>query len=175
MPEFTELWAGGPVFAQAEHFRLGTDSVLLADFVNTSGAARGVDLGCASGAIALLLLARSPALHMTGLELLPDAAALARENLEKNGLADRGEIIAGDIRRHRALFARAASTLWPRTRPTTPRAAGLCRATAAAPPQEARRPARSTTSAPPRPSYAAPEAASRWSTSPNGSRSCCAR
>ena len=71
MPEFTELWAGGPVFAQAEHFRLGTDSVLLADFVNTSGAARGVDLGCASGAIALLLLARSPALHMTGLELLP--------------------------------------------------------------------------------------------------------
>ena len=124
MPEFTELWAGGPVFAQAEHFRLGTDSVLLADFVNTSGAARGVDLGCASGAIALLLLARSPALHMTGLELLPDAAALARENLEKNGLADRGEIIAGDIRRHRALFRAGSFDLVAANPPYYPAGSG---------------------------------------------------
>ena len=124
MPKFTELWAGGPVFAQAEHFRLGTDSVLLADFVNTSGAARGVDLGCASGAIALLLLARSPALHMTGLELLPDAAALARENLEKNGLADRGEIIAGDIRRHRALFRAGSFDLVAANPPYYPAGSG---------------------------------------------------
>ena len=124
MPEFTELWAGGPVFAQAEHFRLGTDSVLLADFVNTSGAARGVDLGCASGAIALLLLARSPALHMTGLELLPDAAALARENLAKNGLADRGEIVAGDIRRHRALFRAGSFDLVAANPPYYPAGSG---------------------------------------------------
>ena len=124
MPEFTELWAGGPVFAQAEHFRLGTDSVLLADFVNTSGAARGVDLGCASGAIALLLLARSPALHMTGLELLPDAAALARENLEKNGLAGRGEIVAGDIRRHRALFRAGSFDLVAANPPYYPAGSG---------------------------------------------------
>lgn len=41
MAEFVELWQGGPVFAQAEHFRLGTDCVLLSDFVNTSGAKRG--------------------------------------------------------------------------------------------------------------------------------------
>ena len=124
MPEFTELWAGGPVFAQAEHFRLGTDSVLLADFVNTSGAARGVDLGCASGAIALLLLARSPALHMTGLELLPDAAALARENLEKNGLAARGEIVAGDIRRHRELFRAGSFDLVAANPPYYPAGSG---------------------------------------------------
>ena len=124
MPEFTELWAGGPVFAQAEHFRLGTDSVLLADFVNTSGAARGVDLGCASGAIALLLLARSPALHMTGLELLPDAAALARENLEKNGLAARGEIVAGDIRRHRTLFRAGSFDLVAANPPYYPAGSG---------------------------------------------------
>ena len=32
-------------FAQAEHFRLSTDCVLLADFVNTAGAVRGIDLG----------------------------------------------------------------------------------------------------------------------------------
>ncbi len=104
MPEFTALWEGGPVFAQAEHFRLSTDCVLLADFVNTSGRRRGIDLGCASGAIALLLLLRSPRLHMTGLELLEEAAELAGENMERNSLGDRSRIICGDIRRHRELF-----------------------------------------------------------------------
>lgn len=104
MPEFTALWEGGPAFAQAEHFRLSTDCVLLADFVNVAGRKRGIDLGCASGAIALLLLWRSPRLHMTGLELLEDAAELAEKNMEKNALQDRSRIICGDIRRHRELF-----------------------------------------------------------------------
>ena len=104
MPEFTTLWENGPVFAQAEHFRLSTDCVLLADFVNLSGVRRGIDLGCASGAIALLLLCRSEKLHMTGLEIVADAAALARENMERNGLAERSRMLCGDIRRHRELF-----------------------------------------------------------------------
>ena len=104
MRDFEPLWPGGPLFCQAEHFRLSTDCVLLADFVNTSSAARGIDLGCASGAIGLLLLSRSPRLHMTGLELLPQAAALAEENMAVNGLADRSRIVTGDIRQHRLLF-----------------------------------------------------------------------
>lgn len=104
MPEFTALWDKGPVFAQAEHFRLSTDCVLLADFVNLSGVRRGIDLGCASGAIALLLLCRSEKLHMTGLEIVEDAAALARENMERNGLTERSRMLWGDLRRHRELF-----------------------------------------------------------------------
>ena len=81
MAEFCALWPDGPLFAQASHFRLGTDCVLLSDFTAIGGAKRGIDLGCASGAIMLLLLSRSERLHMTGLELLPEAAALARENM----------------------------------------------------------------------------------------------
>ena len=104
MAEFNELWQGGPVFAQAEHFKLGTDSVLLAAFANLRSAHRGIDLGCASGAVALLLLSENAHLHMTGLEIVPEAAALARENMEKNGLSARSQIICGDIRRHRELF-----------------------------------------------------------------------
>lgn len=98
------LWPGGPVLRQAAHARLGTDSVLLADFVKTAGVKRGVDLGCASGALLLMLLWRSPRLAMAGLELVPEAAELARENLALNGLETRGEIVTGDIRDHRALF-----------------------------------------------------------------------
>ena len=103
-PLFVPLWPGGPVFAQAEHARLSTDCVLLADFVCLPSAGRGIDLGCASGALALLLLSRSPRLHMTGLELLPAAAALAERNMAENGLTGRSRIVAGDIRRHRELF-----------------------------------------------------------------------
>lgn len=85
-----ELWKDGPQFEQSEHFRLGTDSVLLADFVNIGARRRGIDLGCGSGILPLLLLTRSTALHMTGLELNPEAA--------------RCDIVVGDIRRCRDEF-----------------------------------------------------------------------
>ncbi len=104
MPEFEYLWNNGPLFAQAEHFRLGTDTVLLASFAKTGGAKRGIDLGCASGALGLLLLCRSDKLHMSGLEILPEAAELARANMAANGLETRSDIICGDIREHRRLF-----------------------------------------------------------------------
>lgn len=104
MSDWENLWPGGPVFRQAAHVRLGTDCVLLADFVNAAGAARGVELGCASGAAMLLLLSRAPALHMTGVEIVPEAAELARENLCLNGLEARGSVVTGDIRDHRALL-----------------------------------------------------------------------
>ena len=104
MADFTELWTGGPRFAQADHFKLGTDSVLLADFVNTSSAKRGIDLGCASGAIALLLLAKSDKLHMSGVDIVEAAVELARENMRENGLEGRSSVIHGDIKAHRSLF-----------------------------------------------------------------------
>ncbi len=102
--EFVELWNGGPRFAQAEHFKLGTDCVLLADFVNTAGAKRGIDLGCASGAIDILLLAKTDKLHMTGLEIVPAAAEIAKRNMAENAFESRSSIITGDIRQHRQLF-----------------------------------------------------------------------
>ena len=86
-----ELWKDGPQFEQSEHFRLGTDSVLLADFVNIGARRRGIDLGCGSGILPLLLLTRSTALHMTGLELNPEAARVARENIAANALDRRRE------------------------------------------------------------------------------------
>lgn len=98
-----ELWPGGPVFRQAAQAPLGTDSVLLADFAAGKGA-RGIDLGCGSGILSLLLLTNEPGLRMTGLELREEAAAVARENLAANGLVGRSKVLTGDIRRVRELF-----------------------------------------------------------------------
>lgn len=105
MYDFVDLWQNGPRFAQSEHFKLGTDSVLLADFANTARRTKGIDLGCGSGILPLLLLEKSEKLHMTGLEINPDAAAFAEANLRENGFDGRGSIITGDIRNHRELFA----------------------------------------------------------------------
>lgn len=104
MPDYTALWPGGPLFAQAENQRLCTDSILLADFVRIGQARHGIDLGCGSGILALLLLCRGEKLHMTGLELDANAAERARANMDRNALTGRGEIICGDIRAHRDLF-----------------------------------------------------------------------
>ena len=125
MAEFEFLWPGGPRFVQAEHVRLSTDCVLLADFVQPGAAARGIDLGCASGAIALLLLWENPRLHMTGLELEAQAAALAEENLACNGLAARSRVIHGDIRRCRELFPAGSFDLAVANPPYFPVGSGL--------------------------------------------------
>ena len=124
MSDFRELWPGGPVFAQAGHFRLGTDSLLLADFIEPGAARRGIDLGCGSGVLALLLLEKSEALHMTGLELLEDAAAVARGNLAANALLGRGEIVCGDIRKVRELFQSGSFDLVAANPPYYPVASG---------------------------------------------------
>ena len=41
---------------------------------------------------------------MTGLEIVPEAAELARENMRVNGFAERSRVVCGDIREHRQLF-----------------------------------------------------------------------
>ena len=125
MPTFEALWENGPVFAQAEHFKLSTDSVLLATFVKGSAAKKGIDLGCASGAISLLLLQRLPKLHMTGLEILPEAAELAKQNMAANGFEDRSCIITGDILRHRELFKTGAFDLVVANPPYFPVGSGM--------------------------------------------------
>ena len=124
MSEPEILWPGGPKLLQARHFRLGTDCVLLADFVNASGARRGIELGCASGAAMLLLLERSPMLRMTGLEIVPEAASLARENMAINSLTERSEIVTGDIRDHRALFRAGSFDLVVCNPPYFPKGSG---------------------------------------------------
>lgn len=104
MNDFMSLWDGGPEFRQSEHFKLGTDSVLLADFVNIASRRNGIDLGCGSGILPLLLLSRDARLCMTGLEINPEAAEAAKANLAVNALSERGRIVTGDIRRVRELF-----------------------------------------------------------------------
>ena len=93
-----ELWPNGPKLLQAAHARLTTDTVLLADFAGKTCSGNGADLGCASGALMVLLMNRKPELRMTGFEIVQDAVSDASRNLLINGINDRARIIPGDMR-----------------------------------------------------------------------------
>jgi len=86
-------------------YRFTQDAVLLAHFVTPGPGARILDLGTGCGIIALILAYRWPQTILTGLEIQPGLAALARRNIEENGLADRICVKEGDLRRPRALFS----------------------------------------------------------------------
>lgn len=77
-------------------FPLGADSLALGEFCTLKGQSRVLDLGCGAGALLLLCAGRQAEASLYGVELDPIAAALARENLERNALA--GEILVGDLR-----------------------------------------------------------------------------
>ncbi len=125
MADFEFLWPGGPLFAQATHFRLSTDSVLLADFVPIRGKKRMLDLGCASGILPLLLLSKAPGLTAEGIELQEEAAQLASENLRINGFSDRGKILCGDLRDHRRLFSAGSFDIVTANPPYFPMGSGF--------------------------------------------------
>ncbi len=56
-----------------------------------------VDVGTGTSAIALALAARLPEASVTAIDLSPGALALAAENAALNGLADRVELLEGDL------------------------------------------------------------------------------
>ncbi|GGH35264.1 tRNA1(Val) A37 N6-methylase TrmN6 [Cribrihabitans marinus] len=76
-------------------YRAGVDPVFLAAAVPARGGQSVLDLGCGAGAAGLCLGARVPSLRLTGLELQPDYAALARRNGDRNGLDF--EVVEADL------------------------------------------------------------------------------
>lgn len=84
----------------ARGFRAGLDAVLLAASI-PAAADRPLyvlDAGAGVGTAGLCLAARVPAAHVTLLEIAPPLAALARQNVELNGLAARTRVVEADLR-----------------------------------------------------------------------------
>ena len=94
------LWNG--ITMENGPFKLGTDSVACAWFASFSPRSCVCDLGCGSGAIALMLLASDPTLKLTGIEYMPQAAELANKNAVQNALPF--TVLHGDLRQIRELL-----------------------------------------------------------------------
>jgi tRNA1Val (adenine37-N6)-methyltransferase len=84
--------------AREEGYRVNVDALLLADFARAGARPKmAFDLGAGAGGVALALLHWGAVERITLVESDPSAAALARQNLDANGWADRGEVVAEDV------------------------------------------------------------------------------
>ncbi|AXC48799.1 methyltransferase domain-containing protein [Paracoccus suum] len=87
---------GGLRLAQPVHgYRAGTDAVMLAAACPACVGQSVLEVGCGVGAAVLCLGYRVPGLALTGLEVQPAYAALARENAARNGLPL--QVVQGDL------------------------------------------------------------------------------
>jgi tRNA1Val (adenine37-N6)-methyltransferase len=90
---------GGRVrlYQPARGARMSLDPVLLAGFLRPPYG-RFLDIGCGTGALSFLLLARDPAASGVGVELQPHLAELAVRGRDENGWRQRFDVRAGDVR-----------------------------------------------------------------------------
>lgn len=86
-------------------FPLSTDSMVLAHFVRLPRNAKVLDLGSGCGVLGVLLCAKDPGCHVTGLELDPKSHEAALGNITANGLHSRLESICCDLRSIPSPFA----------------------------------------------------------------------
>lgn len=78
-------------------YRFSVDAVLLAHHARPRPEDRVLDMGTGSGIIALILAHRSRHLEIVGIEVQPELAELARENVSANGMEDRIQIRCQDL------------------------------------------------------------------------------
>lgn len=93
----TDAFLGGRLIIRQprDGYRAGVDPVLLAAAVPAQAGETVLELGCGAGVAALCLGRRVPEIGLSGLEIQPDYAALARENAAANGIAL--EVLVGDL------------------------------------------------------------------------------
>ncbi|WP_419728836.1 tRNA1(Val) (adenine(37)-N6)-methyltransferase [Lichenicola sp.] len=89
-------------------YRTGIEPVLLAAAVQARPGSRVLEAGCGAGAGLLCLASRLPGVHGSGIERDGPTAALARHNLDENGLPDWPIITAGIADPEVSDLARAA-------------------------------------------------------------------
>lgn len=78
-------------------FRASLDPVLLGSFVETP-CGRFLDIGCGTGALAFVVLARDPRATGMGIEIQPRLAQLAAQGARANEFTGRFEVRTGDAR-----------------------------------------------------------------------------
>lgn len=89
---------GMKLIQRPDVFRFGTDSVLLSDFASPRPKDKAVDLGCGTGAIALLMAARQKGITVDAVEIQPEIADMARRSVAYNDMGERVRVYEMDMR-----------------------------------------------------------------------------
>lgn len=97
MERLIDLSPGVTLVQDSRFFPLGQDTVLLSRFAQPKKGGLGLDLGAGQGFLAILCGQARPDLRLEGLELVPEAAAIAGENARRAGVSL--TVHQGDLRR----------------------------------------------------------------------------
>ena len=76
----------------------GTDAYLLFAYMRRQSKERACEFGAGSGVISLLTATKNKFAHITAMEIQEHIAALATENVEKNGFSEKIDVVCTDIR-----------------------------------------------------------------------------
>ena len=129
MRRLDDLENGYKIWQESEAFCFGIDAVLLAHYPVLKDSDRVMDLCTGNGVIPLIMhgTAREEAkkVSFSGLEIQEDAAELARESVQQNGLSDDIRILSGDVKEAAALVGAASFSLVTCNPPYTPGGGGL--------------------------------------------------
>ena len=99
-----DLLIGGlKIIQPRKGYRFSIDSVLLAQFPILNGQEKVIDLGTGNGIIPLLMSARSPSIHITGIEMQAAMVERARKSIALNRLSNI-DIRQEDIRDTKQIF-----------------------------------------------------------------------
>ena len=101
---FDSFLDGGLKVCQSRYgYRFSVDAAILAfHAIPDKPDARILDLGTGCGIMPLVTALRYPDVHITGVEIQAELAALARNNVEENGFLSRITIVEGDFLRLRS-------------------------------------------------------------------------
>lgn len=99
---------GYRIIQNKQKFCFGMDAVLLSGFARVDEGETVLDLGTGTGIIPILLEAKTPGNHFTGLEIQPESADMARRSVLMNGLEEKISIVEGDIKAVADIFPKAS-------------------------------------------------------------------
>lgn len=103
-----DLQNGYYVIQNPEKFCFGMDAVLLSGFAKIKKGQHVLDMGTGTGIIPVLLRAKTPGEHFTGLEIQEECAEMARRSVTYNNLEQDIDIVCGDIKEAAEIFGAAS-------------------------------------------------------------------
>lgn len=99
---------GYQIIQDPKRFCFGIDAVLLTGFARIKDGDSVLDLGTGTGIIPILLEAKTGASHLTGLEIQPESADMAKRSVCYNELEKKIDIVEGDIKNASEIFGRGS-------------------------------------------------------------------
>lgn len=102
--QLDDLQNGYFILQKKDSFKFGTDAVLLSDFAKGCKKNSILDLCTGTAIVPILLLNKTDAKKIVGLEIQEDMCEMARRSVEYNNLGDRLQIICGDLKKCKTYF-----------------------------------------------------------------------